>query len=42
MEDDNKNISNKEEEQKDRHEEILESLGLEPFEEMVLFGAAIE
>jgi len=42
MENDNKNIDNKEEEKKDRHEETIESLGLEPFEEMVLYGAAIE
>lgn len=40
---DNKNIVKaEEEEEKSCHEETIESLGLEPFEEMVLFGAAIE
>lgn len=37
---DNKNIVIEEEQTK--HDEIIESLGLEPFEEMVLYGAAIE
>lgn len=42
MENDNKNIKTDEEENKDQHEGIIESLGLEPFEEMVRHDSAIE